>query len=72
METRYTDQTGLVLHHLQAYNVTLKKNISVWGHGTWESGTFRHVGPWYKTKAEALADLDSYMVRAGWVAHALD
>ena len=30
-------------------------------------GNPRQVGPIYKTKLEALADLESYAVRGGWV-----
>jgi hypothetical protein len=46
----------------------LGRNERVWGH--FDCNDYfhgRHVGPWYKTKAEVLADHESYLVRAGWL-----
>ena len=67
METRYTDKTGVIISGGKSYNVTLKKNVTAWGHFDCNDGRLSHVGPWYKTKAEALADHESYLVRAGWL-----
>jgi hypothetical protein len=67
METRFTDQTGIVIANLKAYNVTLKKNVNVWGHYDTSDGGFSHVGPWYKTKEECLSDHEDYLRRAGWL-----
>lgn len=71
METRYTEKTGIILRHSVTYNVTLRRKVSVWGHFDTNSmlphGMPAHVGPWYKTKAEALADHYSYLVRGGWL-----
>lgn len=67
METRYTDKTGITINCQKAYNVTFQRNETVWGHFDRNDGRMSHVGPWYKTKAEALADHESYLVRAGWL-----
>jgi len=68
METRYTDQTGIVIRCQEAYNVTFQRNERVWGHFDCNDYCHgRHVGPWYKTKTEVLADHESYLVRAGWL-----
>ena len=66
METRFTDQTGIVVHKIDAYNVTLKKNVKAWGHFDTSDGRLSHVGPWYKTKEELLLDHEDYLRRAGW------
>lgn len=66
-ETRHTAATGIFIAQVNAYNVTENKNVSVWGHFTHDRAAPAHVGPWYKTKAELLADHDQYLTRAGWV-----
>jgi hypothetical protein len=68
METRYTDQTGIIVSAQETYNVTLKRNEKCWGHFDTNDGMrMRHVGPWYKTKSELLVDHESYLIRAGWL-----
>ena len=67
METRYTDKTGIVIHKMEGYNVTLKKNVKLWGHFDTSDGVFSHVGPWYKTKEEILADHESFLIRTGCI-----
>lgn len=68
METRYTDQTGIIVSCQNAYNVTLRRDEKCWGHYDTNDGAhMRHVGPWYKTKEEILADHESYLIRAGWL-----
>lgn len=67
METRFSEETGILIHARNVYNVTLKKNETCWGHFNYNDGQAMHVGPWYKTKAEILADHESYLVRAGWL-----
>lgn len=47
-------------------------SLGHYGPGHWQYADMsdkrpRQVGPIYKTKAEALADLESYAVRGGWV-----
>ena len=65
METRFTDATGIVIHKMEGYNITLKKNVKLWGHFDTSDGGFSHIGPWYKTKAEILADHESFLIRTG-------
>ena len=67
METRYTDDTSILIHGRTVYNVTLKRNETGWSHYDYSTGKAVRVGPWYKTKAEILADHESYMKRAGWI-----
>lgn len=67
METRFTDATGIVIHKMEVYNITLKKNVKVWGHFDTSNGGFSHIGPWYKTKAEILADHESFLIRTGMI-----
>ncbi len=64
MKLSHTDNSGLTLHHVQGYNGTLNKNVSVWQHKDRDG---RQVGPCYPTKAEALADTTDYAHRAGWM-----
>lgn len=67
METRHTDESGIVVHNVKAYNVTLKKDVNVWGHFDTNDGRLTHVGPWYKSKAELLADHENYLRGGGWI-----
>jgi hypothetical protein len=65
MKLSHTSRTGVTLHHIAGYNVTLKRNVSFWQH---RSPDGAQVGPQYPTKAEALADTCDYVRRAGWEA----
>lgn len=56
--TRHTAATGIVLAHILPEH---------WQHLDTNDGRRAQVGPVYKTKAEALADHEDYMVRAGWL-----
>ena len=67
IETRFTDQTGIMIGCIDAYNVTEHKNVRAWGHFDFNDGRQTHVGPWYKTKIEALQDHEDYLIRAGWM-----
>ncbi len=68
METRHTKQTGIMIYGQTVYNVTLKRNETGWSHYDCNDGFPGHrVGPWYKTKAEILADHESYLIRSGWM-----
>lgn len=64
MQLSHTPQSGLTLVHVQGYNGTLNKYVSVWKHAEADGVT---VGPSYPTKAEALADTADYAQRAGWM-----
>jgi hypothetical protein len=66
IETRYTEQTGVLIGVTNAYNVTLKKNVHAWGHFDCNESMPVHVGPWYKTKEEALSDYERY-IKAAWL-----
>lgn len=67
LDTRYSEETGIRIAKIDAYNVTLKKNVVAWGHFDTSDGRMSHVGPWYKTKAELLSDHEAYLRRAGWL-----
>ena len=64
MDLSHTARSGLTLKHIQGFNVTLNKYVSVWKH---VSPDGHSVGPSYPTKAEALADTYDYAKRAGWL-----
>jgi hypothetical protein len=66
IKTRYTEQTGVLIGVTNAYNVTLKKNVHAWGHFDCNEAMPVHVGPWYKTKEEALSDHERY-IKAAWL-----
>ena len=67
MITRHTDATGITIGAHPVYNPTKKRNVTAWGHFDCNDGHPRHVGPWYYSKAEILADHENYLVRAGWL-----
>lgn len=64
MQLTHTPQSGLTLKHVQGYNGTLGRYVSVWKHACPDGAT---VGPSYPTKGEALADTADYATRAGWM-----
>lgn len=68
MITRFTDSTGIVISCQEVYSPRERRNIKRWGHyDTNQAGRIAHVGPWYHSKAELLADHESYLKRAGWL-----
>ena len=56
--TRFTEKTGITIRKIGPWH---------WQHLDWNDGEPRQVGPIYQTKAEALADHESYLIRAGWM-----
>lgn len=67
METRFTDETGITIAQMAVYSHSGKQNVIRWGHFDTNGGGMRHVGPWYKSKAEILADHENYLVQGGWM-----
>ena len=67
METRYTEQTGITISAQEVYSASGKRNVVAWAHYDNNGGHPRKVGPWYRTKAELLADHEDYLRRAGWL-----
>lgn len=55
--TRHSDETGVVL----GFNAGVG-----WQHVDTNDERYAATGPQYKTKMEALADHEDYLVRAGW------
>ena len=71
MLTNLCEKSGCItIGANRAYNITTKRTETVWSHWDWSSGQQVRVGPWYKTKAELLADHARYMVAAGWISEA--
>lgn len=58
IDTRHTESTGVKIAHIAP---------GLWQHIDANNGVAQQVGPHYKTKAEALADHESYLHRAGWI-----
>lgn len=58
MKTRFTGQTGIEIKCVAGIG---------WAHYDLNDGRAARVGPWYKTKAELLADHEAYLRRAGWL-----
>lgn len=58
ISTRHTESTGVVIAMMAP---------GVWQHVDTNDNRVGQVGPQYKTKAEALADHESYIRRAGWL-----
>lgn len=58
METRHTAKTGIIVRHYPGIG---------WAHFDTNDNRAAKVGPWYATKAELLADHESYLHRAGWI-----
>lgn len=57
--TRFSAETGIIIKNLEGFG---------WAHfDTNGSGSIAKVGCWYPTKAELMADHESYLIRAGWL-----
>lgn len=67
METRFSEKTGIYIGAREVYSVSGRRNVTAWAHYDYSMGKPCKVGPWYSTKAEILADHESYLVRAGWL-----
>lgn len=61
--TRFTDHTGIFFRNFSPAN-----SQSFWQHVDMNDGRGAQVGPHYRSKAELLADHESYLCRAGWLA----
>jgi hypothetical protein len=66
ISTRYTEQTGVMIDVIDAYNVTLQKRVRAWGHFDCSGLAPAHVGPWYKSKEELFSDHERY-IKAAWL-----
>lgn len=64
MKLSHSETSGLTLHKVDGFNVTLGRYVQGWKHKD-RDGV--RVGPTYPTKAEALADTEDYAFRAGWM-----